>query len=125
MDMETGTQILSTRYRVERMAISVEAISARIARLAEMLGLDLRQESEVQRVLGLDGADSGDARRQHMLQELHALLVMRYGIAKRYAQDVGVAATRSILLCAQEQFVRDGFAPGSSGADVSRLFGED
>lgn len=124
--METGTEILSARYRVERMAGSVEVISARIARLAEMLGMDLRQDSEVQRVLALEGAkDGGDARRQRQVRELHALLVMRYSLTRRYVQDVGVAATRSILLCAQAQFVREGFEPGSSGANLQRLFDED
>lgn len=112
----------STRHRTERMAHSMHTISTRIALLARMLGLDLSRESDVRRVLDPQ-SDEGDGARQRLRhQELHALMLMRYSLASRCALDMGADATCSILLDAQARFVRSGFKPGASGADVSRLF---
>lgn len=127
-------------WQLERMSSPVEEVSARIARLAKTLGIHLENESELNHALSLDGGSAGtpaqerraaataalppgspERRRAHLHQELRALLVMRYGIATHYVQEVGVSATRDILANAQDQLERDGFKPGASGVDLRRV----
>lgn len=124
--------------QLQRMSASVSEVSARIARLAKTLDIDLQNEHELNGILRLDGGGvpakerriaatqalprgSPERRKAHLHQELRALLVMRYGIATRYIEEVGVAATHHILISAQNKMERDGFKPGASGADVRRI----
>ena len=130
-----GTQEALTAH-LQRMCASVEQLSARIARIATTLGVDLQNESELDRVLNLDGgAPNGHERRQsalpapgperrksYMQEELRGLLVLRYSVARRYVGRVGVDATRHILVNAQDQLEREGFKPGAAGADLRRKF---
>lgn len=128
--------------QLRRMSASVQDLSARIARLAVALGVDLENESELERVLCIDAVRvpvpdrrvtpdrraasrvgmSPDRRKSHMREELRGLLVLRYGVARSYVDRVGVDATRHILVSAQEQLVREGFRPGADGANLRRLF---
>lgn len=128
---------------LRRMGDSVHALSARIARLAVNLGVDLENESDLERVMHIDAARvpdrrvtpdrraasragmSPDRRKSHMREELRGLLVLRYGVARSYVDRVGVDATRHILVAAQEQLVREGFKPGTGGAHLRRLFDQD
>ena len=124
---------------LQRMSGSIEQLSARIARLASALDVDLQNESELDRVLNMDGggapaherraaansalpAGSPERRKSHLREELRGLLVLRYGVARSYVDRVGVDATRHILVSAQEQLVREGFKPGADGANLKRLF---
>lgn len=124
---------------LQRMSNSVEEISARIARLAKTLDVDLQNESELERVLNMDGggapaherraaansalpAGSPERRKSHLREELRGLLVLRYGVTRRFVDRVGVDATRHILVNAQDQLEREGFKPGAAGADLRRLF---
>lgn len=119
--------------QLRRMSSSVGEVSARIARLAKTLDVNLQNESELNRALSLDGGNraaataalpsgSPERRKAYLQQELRALLVMRYGIATRYVEEVGITATRHILVDAQDQLERDGFKPGASGTDLRRIF---
>jgi hypothetical protein len=121
---------------LERMSDSVERLSARIARLATILDVDLQNDSEINRVLNMDGgAPDGyerrrsaspppgpERRKSNQQEELRALLVLRYSMSRRYVDRIGVQATRHVLVNAQDQMELDGFKPGASGADVRRLF---
>ena len=124
---------------LQRMSGSIEQLSARIARLASALDVDLQNESELDRVLNMDGggapaherraaansalpAGSPERRKSHLREELRGLLVLRYGVARSYVDRVGVDATRHILVNAQDQLEREGFKPGAAGADLRRLF---
>lgn len=134
IDKEGTAQALSAH--LERMSDSVERLSARIARLAEMLGVDLQNESEIDRLLNMDGGIPGgyerrrsaaptpgpERRKSNQQEELRALLVLRYGMSRRFVDRIGVQATRHVLTNAQDQLELDGFKPGASGADVRRLF---
>jgi len=124
IEIESGAYRFSMRHRVERIALSVEDLSMRIARLTQMLSLDLSQDTDMLRVFRLDGVDESSRHRQQRMEELRGLLVMRYGMIRRYAQSLGAPATRSLFVCAQEQLAVRGLNPRVSGADVSRLFGE-
>lgn len=112
------------RRRVERIAISVEDINARIARLTQMLSLDLSTETDMLRVFRLEGADEGNRHRQQRLEELRALMVMRYGMIRHCAQSLGMAATRSLFIGAEEPSPDARRDPCTSGADLRHLFGE-
>ncbi len=127
---------------LRRMSDSVQQLSARIARLATSLGVNLENEAELDQVLRIDAVRvpvpdrrvtpdrrtalragmSPDRRKSHMREELRGLLVLRYGVARSYVGRVGVDATRHILVSAQEQLVREGFKPGADGAHLRRLF---
>ena len=122
--------------QLRRMIALVRELSARIARLATSLGVDLENEAELERVLHIDAGRvpqpdrrtatrngmSPDRRKAHLREELRGLLVLRYGVARSYVDRVGVDATRHILVSAQEQLVREGFKPGADGANLKRLF---
>ena len=121
---------------LQRMSESVEHLSARIARLATILGIDMQNDSEIDRLLNMDGGAPGgherrvsarppagpERRKSYQKEELRALLVLRYRISRRYVDRVGVQATRSILVNAQDQLELEGFKPGAAGADLRRLF---
>jgi hypothetical protein len=128
----------------QRMAKSVEELSARIARLAIGLRVSLKTDDEVARAMhhpttlpmaherratterrgGLRSVSMADRRQSHLHDELRGLLVMRYDIETRYVEAVGVVATRQILVEAEAHLARDGFQPGASGVDLDRLFKE-
>ena len=128
--------------QLRRMSASVRELSARIARLATNLGVDLENEAELERVMHIDAVRvpvpdrrvtpdrraasragmSPDRRKAHLREELRGLLVLRYGVARSYVDRVGVDATRHILVSAQEQLIREGFKPGADGANLRRLF---
>ena len=124
-EIVSGDEALA--HHLQRMSASIEQLSARIARLASALDVNLQNESELDRVLNLDASGaaaqaSPDRRKVQMREELRGLLVLRYGVARRYVGRVGVNATRHILVNAQDQLERDGFKPGAAGADLRRLF---
>ena len=121
---------------LQRMSASVEQLSARIARIATALGVDLQNDSEIHRVLNIDGGAPGgyerrrsasqppgpERRKSNQQEKLRALLVLGYSMSRRYVDRIGVQATRHVLVNAQDQMELDGFKPGASGADVRRLF---
>ncbi len=134
IDKERTAQALTGH--LQRMSTSVEQLSARIARLAKSLDIDLESESEIDRLLNMDGGAPGgyerrqsarpaagpERRKSNQREELRALLVLRYRQSRRFVDRVGVEATRSILVNAQDQLELDGFKPGASGADLRRVF---
>ena len=122
--------------QLERMSDAVEQLSARIARLATLLDVNLQNDSELDRLLNMDGGAPGgherrvsalppagpERRKSHQQEELRALLVLRYSVSRRYVDRVGVQATRCILVNAQNQLELQGFKPGAAGADLRRVF---
>ena len=130
--------------RLHHMESSIEALNARIARLAIALGVSLQNNDEVQRVMSRQqtsvvslerrvtpdqppasrtGSDA-DRRMAHKWEELRGLLVLRYSVETRYVDQVGVVATRQILVEAEAHLVREGFKPGADGIDLDSLFKE-
>ncbi len=136
MPTETEGNADALAMHLQRMSVSVEQVSARIARIATVLQVDLQNEGEFARVMNhKDGSDGSpavpvralpaagpDRRRRNLHDELRGLLVLRYRIARRYVDRVGIHATRHILVHAQDQLEREGFKPGASGADLHRVF---
>ncbi|WP_025916512.1 hypothetical protein [Herminiimonas sp. CN] len=116
--------------RLHRMRSSIEAINARIVRLAIALDVSLQNDSEIVQAMSRQQAPGAPRKRQvtadllkaHKLEELRGLLVLRYGVETRYVGQVGVTATRQILIEAEERMVRKGFNPGDDGVDLDRMY---
>lgn len=144
MPTESPSEEDPQAQRLHHMESSFEELNARIARLAIGLGVSLKSEDEMVRVmcqhpvsvvtqerrvtldrreLSRTGSDT-DRRIAHKWEELRGLLVLRYGVETRYVDEVGVVATRQILVEAEAHMVRVGFQPGADGINLDRLFNE-
>lgn len=128
--------------RLAQMEAAMETLNMRIARLAIALGVALDNEGELANLMGeehnatvlherrvsADPVDAAHARTSperrvaHQREELRGLLVMRYGIEKRYVEDTGVTVTRQIMDEAEQRLERKGFKPGVDGINLDRLF---
>jgi hypothetical protein len=144
MSTEPPSSVDPQVQRLHNMESSIEALNARIARLAIGLGVSLKSDDEVVRVMsrqqvvlvsgerrvGLERRDASrtgsgsDRRVAHQWEELRGLLVLRYGVEARYVDEVGVTATRQILVEAEAHLERVGFKPGADGVHLDRLFKE-
>lgn len=132
--------------RLHRMELGLEELNARIARLAIGLGVSLDREDQVARVMQhvhevhvpverrsgpaerrttVRPGAGPDRRRAHKLAELRGLLVLRYSVEKSYVDQVGVTATRQMLVEAEEHLARDGFKPGADGINLKTLLPRD
>ena len=131
--------------RLQELESSMEGLNVRIARLAIGLGVSLQDEQELAHVMSRvpvaavpveqrtsqelvlpDRELSGAARRKaHQWEELRGLLVLRYHAETRYVDEVGVLATRQILVEVEAHLERDGFRHGADGLHLSRLFSAD
>ena len=115
--------------RLHRMESSIEALNARIARLAIALDVSLKNDDDVARVMNRHLVPAAPHENQvtpdhhvaYKWEELRGLLVLRYGVETRYVDQVGISATRQILIEAEEHLVREGFNPGDDGIDLDRL----
>lgn len=144
MPTEPPTSENSRVEPLRQMASAIEALNARIARLAIGLGVSLDSNDDVvsamtwlapssvapERRLAPERRevvrmDRGSGRRvAHQREELRGLLVLRYGVETRYVEQVGVIATQQILIEVEAHLVRDGFKPGADGINLDRLFKE-
>jgi hypothetical protein len=131
--------------RLQHMASSMEDLNARIARLAIGLGVSLEDQADVARVMSrpplthapLDRRmtqerrhptrpGSGMERRiAHKREELRGLLVLRYRVEALYVDEIGVTATREILIQVEAHLQREGFRPGADGIDLKHLLIDD
>lgn len=127
----------------QHMKLSFQELSVRIVRLSVALGVSLKDERDLQRVLSRpatpaptndrrstpdrragDRAGRGPDRRvAHQWEELRGLLVLRFGVEKRCLDEFGIDVTRRILTETQAQLERAGFERGADGIDVERRFG--
>ena len=128
MQTEAVQQALTplTQYAL-RLEGRLEKLDERIAALSHLLDARLEQHGQLQQWLHQQPAtpQSGphpSTRESRLRSELRGLLVLRYRIARRYVDRVGIHATRQILVHAQDQLEREGFKPGASGADLHRVF---
>jgi len=126
---------------LERRVDALGDLNARIARLAMGLGLSLRQEPDIQRVITYQKphvsverrtqsdrrsgvrSSSSDRRASQQWEELRGLVVLRYELELKYAQEMGASVTRDIFTEASARLIRDGFAVGMDGMDLKKLFG--
>jgi hypothetical protein len=123
MQTDQSQEEASRAQRLDRMTLSFEAINARIVRLAIALDISLQSDDEVTQAMCRHQSTS-DFLIANKREELRGLLVLRYGIQTRYVDEVGIVATRQILIEAEEHLVRKGFNPGDDGVNLERLFNE-
>lgn len=115
--------------RLRRMTLSIEAINARIVRLAIALDVSLQSDGEIVQAINRPRPPAASRSRQvtsevlmaRKFEELRGLLVLRYGVEARYVNQVGASAARQILIDAEEHLVRKGFTAGDDGIDLNRL----
>jgi hypothetical protein len=135
--------------QLKRMQGTLEDINARIARLAIALHIPLKTNHDVERAMHRhqvpavpferrvspdrrnevrEGSTSdrrvglsADRRLAAKEVELRGLLVLRYDIETRYAEQIGATATRQLLIDAETHLAREGFTPGADGVDLKSL----
>ena len=123
----------------QRLGSSLEALNARIARLAIGLGISLGDRASVdqlmhqsssppvaqeRRVARQSSAPSGSGERRvsHQREELRGLLVLRYHMETDSVQDNGLEVTRRIMEEAEDHLVRQGFKPCADGLCLDDFF---
>lgn len=125
--------------KAERMGASLEALNARIARLAMALDLSLDSQAEQDAVMAATPETVVFERRQtgssntviqvsserrvaHKRNELRGLLALRYHLETVSVNENGLLLTRQVLIEAEAHLVRQGFKPGADGLDLGDLF---
>jgi hypothetical protein len=126
--------------QTSRLAVSMEALNARIARLAMALGVNLDDRAAVDALMVKQLTFPGEAERRrasaagshdtvtserrtaHKREELRGLLVLRYQMETTSLNDNGFAATRQVMAQAKEHLVRQGFKPGADGLGLNVFF---
>ncbi len=124
----------------ERLEASMEALNARIARLAMALDVALGDRAEVDALMAkqhLQAVDderrlasvdvpfvrvSSERRRAHKCEELRGLLVLRYHMEVTSLKENGWTVTRQALVQAEEHLVSQGFKPGADGLGLNNFF---
>ena len=129
-------------HRAERVGASLEALNARIARLAMALGIALDDEANLralvaspqikpvaverrdtsQSVVSAVIREGPERRVAHQREELRGLLTLRYHLEASSVNEHGLALTRQVLADAQDHLVRQGFKPGADGLDLDHFF---
>lgn len=128
--------------KVERMGASLEALNARITRLAMALEVSLDDPVALQALMAtppvgavaFECRDSAHAttlpsvhvtperRIAHKHKELRGLLVLRYHLETSSVNDNGLALPRQVLKEAEAHLVRRGFKSGADGLALAHLF---
>ncbi|OIN92109.1 MAG: hypothetical protein AUJ20_08795 [Comamonadaceae bacterium CG1_02_60_18] len=117
-----------------RLTTSLEALSARIARLAIGLGVDMDNAQAFDAILSQPTAafvpeerrnsvagtvavptPSVDRRVAHLKEELRALVVLRYHLERTSIENGGLQVTREMLEQAHKHLLAQGFKPGADG----------
>jgi hypothetical protein len=127
-------------HSVERMGASLDALNARIARLAMALDIALDDQVTIQalvaspqiKAVAVERRESGqgavmvhtgpERRKAHQREELRGLLTLRYQLETASVNEHGLALTRQVLADAQDHLVRQGFKPGADGLELDQLF---
>lgn len=123
----------------QRLGASMEALNARIARLAMALDVALDDRAAVDALMAMEHFQAVDNERRlapadghvrvtserrhaHKCEELRGLLVLRYHLEVTSLKDNGWAVTRQVLVQAEDHLVRQGFKPGADGLDLDDFF---
>lgn len=128
--------------KAERMGASLEALNARIARLAMALDVKLDDQAVLQTLMDtpqikpfmLERRDSArvafvpqvhvgsERRKAHQREELRGLLTLRYHLEADSVNNNGLTLTRQLLVEAEAHLIRQGFKPGADGVGLDYLF---
>ena len=123
-----------------RLGASMEALNARIARLAMALDVDLNDRvavdilmatqhtpavAEERRRVGVDVPHvnvTSERRQAHQREELRGLLLLRYQMEVTSLTDNGWNVTRDAMKQAEDHLVSQGFKPGADGLGLNDFF---
>ena len=126
--------------QTSRLAASMEALNARIARLAMALDVDLDDRAAVDALMvkqltfpgeaerrsasaaGSHDTVTSERRQAHKREELRGLLILRYQMETTSLNDNGFEATRQVMAQAEAHLVRQGFKPGADGLGLNDFF---
>jgi hypothetical protein len=133
MQMEDG--------KAERVGASLEALNARIARLAMALDVALDDQEVLQALMATRQVKAvaierrgsattsvpsvhvaSERRTAHKREEFRGLLVLRDHLETSSVKDNGLALTRQVLKEAEAHLIRRGFKPGADGLALDHLF---
>lgn len=121
------------RWLMQVKAEAFTQLSRRIARLCQRLGIQLKTEEDLRRILareaeGFSAADRAlvefssmglgghqNSREHQEREELRGLLAMRCELLTRTLEDWGLEATQTITAMSQSELEQEGFTPGSDG----------
>jgi hypothetical protein len=134
----SAEELASMRWLMQEKAEAFSELSRRIARLCHRLGIQLKTEEDLRRILareaeGFSEADRALAEfssmglgghhpsREHLeREELRGLLAMRCELLTHTLQDWGLEATQTITAMSESELELEGFAPGSDGFTLLR-----
>lgn len=113
---------LESEHEVQRVMArkSAPAPTAPLPAQAVARQTDRRQQAGAV-FAGLDRRSGTDRRLAYKWEELRGLLVLRYGVEKTFVEQVGLTATRHIMVSAEQHMTRGGFRPGADGMDLKPL----
>ena len=123
----------------DRSSEALEALNARIARLAIGLGIKLDDQAERHALMAqahtapvalerrsasgagqaMHPTSTGERRLAQQREELRGLLVLRYHMGTISLNENGLTITRQIVEQAEEHLIRQGFKPGSDGLNLA------
>ena len=122
MHIEPANENEALAEHLFHLVDELAGLGARIALLARQLHLPLQTRAEVERALAGQEGEHVHRREAFMREELRGLLVLRYELVTRIANEAGAQAARDILLSAQDRLRREGFGPHAPGMDLHPLF---
>jgi hypothetical protein len=128
--------------KAERTGASLEALNARIARLAMALDVPLEDESAVQALMATPLVNdtaviasvgpqtsvlptvhvTSERRKAHQLEELRGLLLLRCHLETNSITENGLALTRQMLVDGETHLTRQGFKHGADGLGLDHMF---
>lgn len=103
---------------LQRLQVLLEQLDVHIARLGLLLGLALdTHQGQLQALHGgpRPAEAAGVPHNEPLHAQLRGLLVLRYHLVARCAEEVGPAMTWQLLLDAERHLVACGFKPGADG----------
>nr|WP_319563947.1 hypothetical protein [uncultured Rhodoferax sp.] len=124
----------------QRLGASMEALNARIARLAMALNVALNDRAAVDALMAqpqirvvenerrraTDNAYAvrvtSERRQAHKREELRGLLLLRYHMETTSLTDNGWSVTRQAMVQAEEHMARQGFKLGADGLGLNDFF---
>lgn len=78
--------------------------------------IEFERRSGVERRSAARLATTPERRGNNQRAELRGLLVLRYGMEVRLAENLGWVATNEVMISSHEKMTRHGFEPGAGGS---------
>ncbi|NVO06050.1 MAG: hypothetical protein HXX19_09040 [Rhodoferax sp.] len=120
MDTEEQEEQAARKVLMTRKEGALEALNMRIARLAIALDMELETDTGLQKAL--EPSVTLEPHQRPFLEELRALLTLRYHMEKQLLDEVGNQTLHTIVDDVEQHMERIGFKRGVDGIHESQLF---